>query len=167
VGQDGPVRFLGAAPDNSSGVITGLYLYFDRDIAGLSSDDITIDGPATVVPDMLQKNVFGMAGIYRAALDVTGDGEITVKVKKSGVAVDPPSREAEASLVQVTFDGAAGTGTTTQLTLTFDERIDWLSESDITLGAGVTGAKAEGLSWGGPCFSVFSVAVSVGDVRRR
>jgi hypothetical protein len=92
VGGDEPVRFLGAAPDNDVSVMTaGLYLYFDKDIDGLGEDDITIDGPATVVPETL-RNDFGMAGIYHAALNVTGIGTITVKVNKSGCRIDPESK---------------------------------------------------------------------------
>jgi hypothetical protein len=162
-GQDGPVRFLGAAPDNASGWTTGLYLYFDKDIDGLSADDITVDGPATVVSGPLQKNVFGMEGIYRAALDAAGIGAaavtVTVAVNRNGVAVDPPSREAEVSLVPVTFggvaaDGETGTSTTTALTLTFDKSIPGLAADDITLGAGVTGAKKGALSGEGPSYTL-------------
>jgi hypothetical protein len=146
VGKDGPVRFLGAAPDSSSGAITGLYLYFDQGIAGLAWNDITIDGPATVVPETL-RNDFGMAGIYRVALDVTGGGTITVTVNKDGVAVDPPSQKADVSLTPVTFagleaDGTAGAVTTKSLTLTFDKEIVGLKKEHVTISSETAALQA-------------------------
>jgi hypothetical protein len=170
-GQDGPVRFLGAAPDNDvSGATTGMYLYFDKDLGDLFADDIVIDGPATVAEEPLQKNVFGMAGIYRAALNVTGGGTITVTAGKSGVTVTPPSREVPVNM-PVTFtgleaaDGEAGILTTTRLTLTFDKEIKGLDVSDITLDAGVTEAAKISLSGSGLTYTLgISGVTTAGDV---
>jgi hypothetical protein len=151
----GSAAFQGVTVDGD-GTTTLVSLVFDRDIPGLSENDITVidpDGKTGAVKGVLSPA--GLEGIYTLGIaGVRAAGEITVRVGKNGWTVNPASRPAQVYYdpvaVPVTFasvlaNGTAGSATTDALTLAFNTAIANLSADDITLSAGSTGAAKGGL----------------------
>jgi hypothetical protein len=151
----GSAAFQGVTVDGD-GTTTLVSLVFDRDIPGLSENDITVidlDDKTGAVKGVLSPA--GLEGIYTLGIaGVREPGEITVRVGKNGWTVNPASRPAQVYYdpvaVPVTFasamaNGTAGSATTDALTLAFNMTIANLSADDITLSAGSTGATKGGL----------------------
>jgi hypothetical protein len=155
------INFLYAAAYDSTAGAAKLLLCFDRNIPGFSKDDITING-APANGELRETGA--VSGIYELE---TGNisGTVTVEVDKRGYRITPSSLSTTvSSLEPVVFDGvkaadgAKGTETTTALTLFFENDIDGLSEADITLAAGDTGAEKGTLTPDGK--GVYTLTVS-------
>lgn len=134
------------ADGSDSVTTTKLTFTFDKDITGLTADDITLDDvidSTKIVKGTLTK-VEGVTGVYE--LGVSGiiiKGEVSVSVVKDGYAIQPTSKiivvyykEVPADIA-VKFSEAIADGSygnmTTKLTLTFDKDIVDFSVDDITL----------------------------------
>jgi hypothetical protein len=139
---------------------TALTLTFSKAIPGLTAEYLTLDpGGTGAVKGSLAS---GGDGVYTLSLDgVSAGGFVAVTASKAGYLFVPPSRTAEVFYVkQVAFTGLeaggeAGTATTAWLTLTFDEDIDGLVTSDITLvDTGGTGATKATLSGNGSTYTL-------------
>jgi hypothetical protein len=149
-------KFNGVAADGAAGttVTKSLVLTFDKDIAGLTANDITITAGSTgATKDSLSRTA---DGTYLLAVSVNAAGTITVGVNKNGCRIDPASKTVQvhypaAAFKSGTANGAAGTSSTTSLTLTFDKSVPGLAADDITLGAGVTKGA---LSGSGPVYTL-------------
>jgi hypothetical protein len=141
--------FEGVTADGD-GTTTFVTLVFNRDIPGLSEDDITVldtDGETGAVKGVLAPK--GLEGIYTLGIaGVKASGAVTVRVGRNGWDIAPASRTAEVYYdpvsVPVTFvnimpNGTAGSQTTTALAFVFSPGIP-LEPGDITLSAGSTGA---------------------------
>jgi len=128
---------------------TKLTLTFDKDIAGLSAADITLDGGSTeAIKGTLTRT---KTGVYDLAVGgIITSGSITVAVSKPGYNITGGPKTATVyryvsptdipvTFVDLTADGSA-TVTTTKLTLTFNKDIDGLTVEHITLDARSTGA---------------------------
>jgi formylglycine-generating enzyme required for sulfatase activity len=151
--QEVPVHYINPVAFNNLTVNDGsptetttkLILQFDKDIKGLTAADITIGGSTGASKGGLVKRT-GTIGIYE--LEVSGinaGGDITVTPTKTGYAIDPPSRNVPVHYINpVTFSdltvNGSSTATTTKLTLTFNKDITGLTEDDIAIDAGNTGA---------------------------
>jgi hypothetical protein len=148
------VSFEGVTADGD-GTTTFVSLVFNRNIPGLSENDITVldtDGVTGAVKGVLAPK--GLDGIYTLGIaGVKTSGEVTVRVGRSGWDIAPASRTAEVYYdpvsVPVTFvnimpNGTAGSQTTTALTFVFSPGIP-LEPGDITLAAGSTGAAMNSL----------------------
>jgi hypothetical protein len=174
--RDVSAAFEGVTADGE-GTTTLVSLVFDRNIPGLSENDITVldpDDKTGAVKGVLSPA--GLGGIYTLGIaGVRESGEIAVRVGKNGWTINPASRPAQVyydpGAVPVTFvnimpDGTAGSQTTTALTLTFNQAIPDLNVNDITLAAGFTGAAMGSLNNTG--LGTYSLAVSgitaAGDV---
>jgi hypothetical protein len=139
--------------DDGEGTTTLVTLEFDRDIAGLSENDVWILDPdeTGAVKGALVKSGTG-TGIYSLSVSgVKAAGTVTVTVGKTGYAFTPASRTIDVSFddgaQKVTFvnimpNGVPGLVTTTALTLTFtsNETVPVFEPGDITLWPGSTGA---------------------------
>jgi hypothetical protein len=151
--------FEGVTVDGD-GTSTLVSLVFDRDISGLSEDDVTVLDPDETGAVKGVLSPAGREGIYTLGIaGVRESGEITIRVGKNGWNINPASRPAQVyydpGAVPVTFvnimpNGTAGSQTTTALTLTFNQTIPGLDASDITLAAGGTGAAMGTLSGPSP-----------------
>jgi len=150
------VSFTNLTADGSdmpggSSATTRLTLTFNKDIDGLSADDIILDAGSTgAVKGALNRTG---TGVYDLAVSgITESGRVTVSVSKSGYIIYNNGYQSvtvyrspiTALFTGLTADGSA-TVTTTKLTLTFDKDIDGLSSWDITFDAGSTGADKGGL----------------------
>ncbi|MDR1363146.1 MAG: DUF6273 domain-containing protein, partial [Spirochaetaceae bacterium] len=146
-------KFNGVTADGTAGAspTTKLTLTFDKDIAGLNENDITITAgnTGTVKEGPLHRTA---TGTYELPVSgVKAAGTVTVGVAKNGCRIDPASKTVQvyypaAEFQSVTANGATGTATTTTLTLTFDKDIAGLNENDITITAGSTGTTRGTLS---------------------
>ena len=140
-------EFLGVTANGSSAeTTTALTLVFDREIEGLSINDITLSGDTQGVAQAVSLTANG-GGEYELSISgITANGGLTVTVRKEGFSFTPASRPVTVRLVEhvpvtltsVTADPSQ-TGTTQSITLVFDKEISGLKESDITL-SGDTGA---------------------------
>jgi hypothetical protein len=154
---------------------TKLTLTFDKDIAGLSAADLTLNAGSTGAKGTTLTRT--TTGVYELPLSgITSTGSVTVTMSKTGFAFTPVSRTVTVyyytapQVINVVFnslteDGSA-TKTTTKLTLTFDRDITGLSATDIILDAGTTGAGKGALTRTGT--GVYELALnsitSSGDV---
>jgi hypothetical protein len=124
---------------------TRLTLVFDKDIDGLSTDDLTVNtGTAGATAGTLVK----AAGTGTYTLDgVAAEAAVSVGVSKRGYAVGGSPKTVTAHyplrLVSVTADGGVHIAATTQLTLVFDRDIAGLSQDDITVD-GLAGPVGKG-----------------------
>jgi hypothetical protein len=115
-----------------------LTLTFDRDITGLTANDITLNAGTTgATKGTLTSNG---NGIYELTVSgITTTGEVTVEVSKSGYIINPASNTVQVYYVipTVNFTNLTANGstmeTTTKLTLTFNRNITDLTADDITL----------------------------------
>ncbi|MDR1230153.1 MAG: DUF6273 domain-containing protein, partial [Spirochaetaceae bacterium] len=142
-----PAVFESLGAKDTSKTTTQLTLVFNRDIEGLSADDITVDAGTTGA----KKGGLAKAGLgtYSLALDgVTAVGTIAVSVARDGYLVSPSTQKAQAFFVnpviavdflEVKANGEPNTESTTALTLKFSQAIEGLSAGDIAVeGAGFT-----------------------------
>ncbi|WP_461247581.1 SUMF1/EgtB/PvdO family nonheme iron enzyme, partial [Treponema sp. R6D11] len=136
------------AVEPSSQTTTQLRLTFDKDISGLTTDDIILSGIAGVSKGAL-------SGSNPYTLNISGftsGGTLGVKVEKDGYSINGSPKTANiyyaVNLNSVSANGSS-TQITTQLTLTFDKAINGLSVNDITL-SGVSGVTKGTLSGSNP-----------------
>ncbi|MDR1231395.1 MAG: DUF6273 domain-containing protein, partial [Spirochaetaceae bacterium] len=142
-----PAVFESLGAKDTSKTTTQLTLVFDRDIEGLSADDITVDAGTTGA----KKGGLAKAGLgtYSLALDgVTAVGTIAVSVARDGYLVSPSTQKAQAffvnpviavEFISAVANGVLNTESTTALTLTFNQAIEGLSADDIAVeGDGFT-----------------------------
>jgi hypothetical protein len=122
---------------------------FDKDIDGLTAEDITLTANSTgATKGTLTKTG---TGVYELTVGgITTGGQVAIGVAKTGYAITPASRQV--TVYQYTAPGATpvafstltadgfSTATTTKLTLTFDKDITGLGAGDITLTANSTDA---------------------------
>jgi hypothetical protein len=155
-GTRGVSIFFEGVTVDGDGTTTLVSLVFDRDIPGLSENDVTVldpDGTGAVM-GVLSPN--GLEGIYTLGIaGVKAAGKITVTVGKGGYTFSPASQLAEVYYdpvaTPVTFayvmpNGVAGSQTTTALMLAFGQAITGLSTNDITLSPGSTGVAMGNLT---------------------
>ena len=147
---------------------TELTLTFDRSIAELTADNITLDaGDTGATKGVLYKGE-GI-GVYKLILNnVSASGSVGVSVAMSDYVFTPQSRTlsihhssgaavTNAEFISVTANGSAA-ATTTLLTLTFGRDIAGLAANNITLDAGATGAQKGALTR--TATGVYTLAVS-------
>jgi hypothetical protein len=168
-----PVIFMDITVDGEE-TTTLVSLVFNRDIDGLSEDNVSITdaGSTGAVKGVLSPA--GSAGIYTLAVSgVKETGEITIRVVKTGYTFNPASRMVQVyyddDAVPVTFagaiaDGTPGSQTSTVLTLTFNQIIPDLNVNDITLATGSTGATKGVLFGPGSAGSGASYTLGLNDV---
>ena len=138
------------ADGSSTQTTTQLTLIFDREIPGLTATDITLNGVYGISKGML-------SGSNPYTLPVggfTSSGNLSVSVSKSGYDIsNSPKTVSIYYCIPVTLNNVTANGSssqnTTQLTLTFDSPINWLSADDITL-SGVNGVSKGTLSGSNP-----------------
>jgi formylglycine-generating enzyme required for sulfatase activity len=161
--------FTGLTADGSAtATTTKLTLTFDKDITGLSAEDITLTGGSTgAVKGSLARTV--VPGVYELAVSgITAGGSVTVAVSKSGYTITGGPKtvtvyryvsptDIAAAFTNLTADGSAA-ATTAKLTLTFDKDITGLSAEDIALTSGSTGAVKGSLARTGR--GIYELAVS-------
>ena len=138
------------ADGSSTQTTTKLTLTFDKAISGLSASDIILSGVSGVSKGTL-------SGSNPYTLPVSGFsscGTLNVVVAKSGYILSGSPKMVDiyycipVTLNSITTDSSS-TQTTIQLTLTFDNAIDGLSASNITL-SGVSGVSKGTLSGSNP-----------------
>jgi hypothetical protein len=153
-----PVNFESVSDNSIAGLTTTqLFLTFDREIPGLSENDITLTGG----PAGLQKGELSGpdgAGSFVYTLEIRGfssGGPVYVSVSKSGFAIFGSPKPVSISyysppilFMSVTADGNATTPST-KLTLTFDQVVTGLTAADITLD-GIPGIEKGALT--GPVY---------------
>jgi hypothetical protein len=149
VPDDAPVTFSGLTADGSaSATTTKVALTFDKDIAGLEEEDITITAGSTgTAKGILTRTGTGTYELMVS--DITAGGQITVAVAKTGYAISPATKAITVyyyivpGSTLVTFSGLTSDGsasaTTTKVTLTFDKDITGLEAGDIMITPGSTG----------------------------
>jgi hypothetical protein len=167
------VWLMGVTANGSPGRETTdtLRLTFDRDLADPTMVTITLNGCGAQKAGNLTK-VATETGTYTLPLSgINEEGNVYVTVSADsgyGESVTVPVYYVEpVTLISVTADGTAGSVTTTQLTLTFDQSIAGLTENDITLTpGGANGGLAKGiLSGAGPAYTLPVSGISAaGDV---
>jgi hypothetical protein len=126
---------------------TELTLNFDKDIENLSAVDVTLNAGSTEAVKGALKKTGGSTGVYTLEVGgISAAGEVSVTVSKSGYSISGSPRKVNvhrgpvaAVLKNLSADGAANT-TTTRLTFQFDRDISGLSQADITVSSGSTGA---------------------------
>ncbi|WP_162504584.1 hypothetical protein [Treponema endosymbiont of Eucomonympha sp.] len=135
------VRFLSlAANGGETAGTTALTLTFDKAIAGLSAEDITLtdDGYTGIRAGALT----AAGAVYTLAVSgTTRNGFVSVKIAKAGYAFPPEDTRSvqvyltpivKAAFLSLAANGGETAGTTA-LTLTFDKAITGLSTEDIAL----------------------------------
>jgi hypothetical protein len=141
---------LAAVDGSSTDTTTKLTLTFNRDIEGLSAADITLSPGTTGANKGALTRI--RTGVYELSLTgITANGTVTVSVSKTNYTITGGPRTANVyyyaptTTTAVSFTGLAADGsatsTTTKLTLTFNNNISGLNESDVTLSPGSTGAS--------------------------
>jgi hypothetical protein len=157
------VDFTGLSADGVAGKTTTetLTLTFDKDISGLAASDIKINANGTGATGGDLTKVDGATGKYTLAVSgISAPGEITVTPVKQGYIFTPKSRPEQVHYVNpvtlnsVSANGAANTTATTTLTLTFNKAVAGLTDSNITLNAGTTGAQKGTLSGSGTSWTL-------------
>jgi hypothetical protein len=165
----GQIQFLHIIPNTVSGPVTKLVLVLAESVPGLSQNDISVTADST---DLGHPNSFANIsdGIYEIGIDAATPEEITVEIAPAGYRSVSKSVNVKANadikpgeikfLHAVAHDSG---GTTTKLTLVFDQDIpDGLSSSNITItgegggSAAVTKGTLEPKAAG-----VYELAVSV------
>jgi len=142
------VAFVSLTADGGAdtATTTKLTLAFDKTIEGLSASDITLSDTNAIM-GLLTSGTKDADGNFTYTLPIRGftvdeDGKATLTVtvsKGHSYTFDPPSRDVEIYLVEipVAFSDVTANGspaaTTTALTLTFDQAIEGLTATDITL----------------------------------
>src|SRR5574344_370599 len=137
------VAFKSVESDGESekATTTKLTLTFDKEIAGLTADNITLSEGATKGA-LTSKG----EGVYELAVtDITEEKIITVTITKSDITGTPNSQKVEVykdkekySFKNVVAEGAHDATTTSMLTLTFDKEIAGFTADNITLSEGAT-----------------------------
>jgi hypothetical protein len=142
-------------------------LTFDKDIAGLTAEDISVDAGTTgAAKGGLTRTG---TGIYELAISgIASGGTVTVSVSKSGYSISGGPKQStvyyyeEPSNIAVSFTGLTADGslsaTTSKLTLTFDKDIAGLTAEDISVDAGTTGVAKGGLTRTGT--GIYELAIS-------
>ncbi|WP_059369576.1 hypothetical protein [Treponema endosymbiont of Eucomonympha sp.] len=171
------VRFLSVMPDGSETAATSaLTLTFDKAIAGLSADDITLDDPdyaTSIRKGALSAPVIGADGSAAYRLPVSGirrHGAAAVSVAKAGHTVAPGTRTAavyggvsETAFLSLAADGGSA-ATTAALTLTFGGDVSGLTAADIALidtgDTGIQKGELSALGGGAYRLSVSGIAKS-------
>ena len=148
-----PVTFNVEHYDGGSQITSRLYLYFSKDIVGLSVNDITLSG--TVAGGITKSELIGPMDnapdgvMYILIIDnVTVTGDLTVAVAKSNYIISPSSKTVKIFYpISVTLtaiaNGSAGVATT-QLTLTFSQAIPGITADDIDMA----GYQVNSVVWG-------------------
>jgi hypothetical protein len=143
------------ANGSASVTSTSLTLTFSEAIEGLTKDDITLAG----VEGVVKGNLSGNGPSYTLAISgLAAGGSLEVQVAKEGYEIANWTRTvAVYYAIPVTFSSVTQNGsasaTTTQLTLTFSEKITGLAAADITL-SGVAGVVRGALSGSGPTYTL-------------
>lgn len=152
-----PVKQVAFNSLSTNGSITEttskIILMFDKDVEGLTADDITLTtGTTNIVKGLLETKG---SGKYELAVNnISEGGEVTVIVNKAGYEISPTSRkvtvyyvnpEEQVAFLNLTANGSA-TETTTKLILKFDKDIPMISYTDIILTTANTGAVIKELS---------------------
>jgi len=151
VGDGGKIATIISVTANGSSTqtTTELTLSFDKTIDKLSADDIILSG----MPGLSKGTLSGSNPYTLPISGFTSDGTLSVAVTKSGYIINGSPKTVDIYYLDdnggdndiiVAFNSLTANGsltqTTTQLTLTFDKDIDGLTEDDITLDVGFTGA---------------------------
>jgi hypothetical protein len=154
-----PVTFNSVTADGSSSTATStmLTLTFDKAIAGLTANDVTLSG----VTGLVKGTLSGSGPSYTLGISgFTAGGTLTVAVAKAGYAISNASRTVTVYVytpITVTFNSVTADGSatvkTTALTLNFSAAILGLSADDITL-SGITGITKGVLSGSGPSYTL-------------
>lgn len=135
------------ADGSSSALTTTLTLTFDGEIEGLSADDISIAHGTT---GTLKRELTALgAGVYELGVRrIYAPGEIIVTVAKAGYLFTPYEQTVEVfgQLIRVAWNELSQDGSeeepTHRLTLVLDGDVgEEITEADIALGAGTTGAE--------------------------
>jgi len=137
------------ANGSSTQTTTQLTLTFDNAIDGLSASDITLSGVSGI-----SKGTLSGSNPYTLPIsDFYSSGTLSVAVAKSGYNINGSPKTVDIYYRTVTLNSVTANGsstqTTTQLTLIFNNAIDGLSASDITL-SGVSGVSKGTLSGSNP-----------------
>jgi outer membrane protein assembly factor BamE (lipoprotein component of BamABCDE complex) len=149
---------------------TKLTLTFDKDITGLSTADIALDGGSTGASKGSLTRTG--TGVYDLAVSgITAGGSVTVSVSKSGYNITDGTKTVTvyhyAGDIPVTLNSVSANGsttqTTTQLTLNFSAAITGLTAGDITL-SGVSGVSKGILSGSNPYYLPISGITSGGTL---
>jgi hypothetical protein len=154
------VEFTGLVAANGSAntvTTTALTLTFDKAIANLTKDDITLSG----LSGTITKGTLSAAAGTSYTLPISGftaAGTVTAVVSKTGYDIGNATKTAQVHIAQVAFTNLASDGTahvtaTTKLTLTLDREIAGLTKDDITL-SGVSGITKETLSRSGLTYTL-------------
>jgi hypothetical protein len=136
-----PVSFTGLTADGSAATVTTtkLTLNFDKNISGLTADDITLTdtGSTGAQKGSLTPISSGVYELSLSNISATGTVSVTVLPKAGYNISGSPRNVVVYNVVQASFNSLAANGSvtsaTTQLTLTFNKDIEGLAESDITL----------------------------------
>jgi hypothetical protein len=128
------------ANGSSTATTNELTLTFDKEIAGLTADNITLTGAAAKSGSLTHNSG---TSVYTLPVTVTANGTATAAVTPpdgytisgspvSNIAVYYYMPLTDVNLISIT-DNGGGTATTTQLILTFDKEITGLTADNITL----------------------------------
>jgi hypothetical protein len=142
-----PAVFQSLQTKDGSATTAVATLVFDKDIEGLSADDLTLDAGTTgAMKGKLSRTGFGTYSLALSGVKETGT--MAVSVARDGYAVLPSTQKAQAFFVnpviavdflEVKANGVPNTDPTTALTLTFSQAIEGLSAGDIAVeGDGFT-----------------------------
>jgi len=147
------------AGGDSMHTTTMIKLFFDKTIDGLTASDITLSGVPGVTKGTLSSI---MEGSYFLTISgFTSSGILNVAVAKSGYTIKGSPKTVEIyygtvfNLNNITADGSS-TQVTTEITLEFENAIQGLTASDITL-SGVSGVTKGTLNGSNP----YTLSISV------
>ncbi|WP_295935949.1 hypothetical protein [uncultured Alistipes sp.] len=153
-----PVAFNSLTADGSSQMTTKkLTLTFNKDIPGLTVDDITLDAGTTGGTQKTTLTKVSGTGKYELGLSgINMSGSITVGLNKAGYPATPATQSVqiykavEVDFRSLTANGSASTGTTTELYLELSQVVSQMFDADnITLDPGTTGAVKGTLAYTG------------------
>jgi len=147
------------ANGDSTQTTTMIKLFFDKDIDGLTASDITLSGVPGVTKGTLSSL---MEGSYSLTISgFSSSGTLSVAVAKSGYTIKGSPKTVNIYISTVTLIGliadGSSTQSTTELSLKFDNEIEGLTASDITL-SGVSGVSKGTLSGSNPYTLPISVS---------
>ena len=166
-------KFTGVTADGLSSAQTTaeLTLTFDKEIAGLGWNDITVTnsgGLAAKAGDPL-----GGGQTWRLPVTVTGQGTVSVAVSKSGYVISGSPKDvtvhyAAPVTLSVTVNGGAN-ATTTELRLTFDRSVTGLTKENIAVEnvAGLAAMNNESLTASGNTWDLPVTVIKSGTVNVR
>jgi len=134
-----PVMFSLSANGSDTSNTTYLTLIFDRAVAGLSPNDITVQGATkgtlaqtTANPNVYQLNI--------SNIQVADRQYVSVQINKSGYEFSPSSASAQVRVLSpvtissvVQENGSYSSSVTTQLRITLDRQIPGLNANDIII----------------------------------